>query len=170
MTHESTHLSEEALNDVLIGMGSIQSELHLASCPACRAKIEAFRSDMGLFNETSLAWIESESSAAPRPAVRHPKPRRLAFLSIGWAAAAALLIATAVPLWREMDHSLKSHASFSQGGAPPAARTEDSEAQITQDNELMEAVNAAINPNEASTLNGYDLLEGAHPRRTARAK
>ena len=105
MTYESPHLSEEALNDVLIGMGSYQSELHLASCPECRAKVETFRSGMNMFNETSLAWIESASSATPRSAVLRPKPRRLEFRSIGWAVAAlALLIATAVPLSYEADH------------------------------------------------------------------
>lgn len=169
MRESSPHLSEEALNDVLIGMQSVQSELHLASCPECRAKIEAFGSDMNIFNDASLAWIESASSATPRPVVLRPKPRRLALLSIGWAAAALLLIAIATPLWYEVDHSLKSPASFNQG-APAVERTEDSEAQIAQDNELMEAVNVAMNPNETSALNEYDLFGGTHPRRTARAK
>jgi hypothetical protein len=44
------------------------------------------------------------------------------------------------------------------------APQEDSEAQIAQDNELLKAVNAAINPDEMSPFKEYDLSGRPHPR------
>jgi hypothetical protein len=35
----NAHLTEEALDDVLIGMGSEEAALHLAACPECRARV-----------------------------------------------------------------------------------------------------------------------------------
>ena len=133
----SNHLSEEALDDVLIGLGSAESEAHLALCPECRAQVETFRGDMALFNAASMAWSES----------RHPQPRhreragagtRIAFAS--WAAAAAALVIMAFGIWHHRPAPLQNQAISVQ------PQVVDTEAQIAQDNQLLQAVNAAISP------------------------
>src|SRR5271169_4045770 len=94
----STHLSEEAFDDVLIGLGSPESEAHLAACRDCRDRVKAFRSDVALFNSASMAWTESQPVRL-KPSVRKTIHRtRLAFVS--WAATAAVLAVMAVAILR----------------------------------------------------------------------
>jgi hypothetical protein len=162
MTPETTnHLSDEALNDVLIGMGSLASESHLAACPLCRGKVEEFQSDLGAWNITTLNWSEARAERAGRIQARlsgiRPARRRPPLAAMGWALAAAALLALAIPVGREAGMFGPNHGST-------VAPQEDSEAQIAQDNELLKAVNAAINPEEMSPLKEYDLFGRPHPR------
>ena len=151
----SIHLSEEALDDVLIGLGSPESDAHLAVCLDCRVKVNSFRSDVALFNSASMAWAESQP-AKLRPAVHKTFHRtRLAFVS--WAATAAALGGMGFVVWHH-------HGPV----APPSRATAnvsqqaDTEAQIAQDNQLLQAVNAAISPNVESPIDEYKLFQRRH--------
>ena len=152
----SNHLSEAALNDVLIGMASPESELHLAVCEACRGRVEGFHSHLTAFNEATLAWSDARPIAAARVAAR-PQMHRLPLAVAGWAMAVVLLALAALPVWRRIDHVSMGH------NTTVALPSEDSQAQIAQDNKLLQAVNAAINPNEASLLHEYGISNGSHP-------
>ncbi len=172
MTRElSAHLSEEALNDVLIGMGSDESEIHLAVCAACRARVDEFHSDMDAFNRSSLASSEFASRQSPHPIVPRPRSQSLRVLSFGMAAAAALFLAMTTSLWHKTDHKIDqgstNQVSFNQG-APHVDVPEDTEAQIAQDNELLKAVNAAISPEDESPFSEYHLLGRPQPHRKVR--
>jgi len=157
----STHLSEEALDDVLIGLGSPESEAHAASCPECRAKLDAFRSEMWLLNSASMAWSESR---VPRKTEtrRHGARIRVAFVS--WAAVAAALVVMAVALWQHRPLAAPSRANAVESQAV------DSEAQIVQDNQLLQAVNAAISPDEVSPIDEYKISERPHLHAKAHPK
>jgi predicted anti-sigma-YlaC factor YlaD len=155
MTRE--HLSDEALNDVLIGIGSSASESHLAGCPLCRGKVEEFQSSLGAWNVATLNWSEARAERAGAIQVRPAQPR-LPMAALGWALAAVALVAIAIPVWRDVSF-LGSHHDTAV-----VAPQEDSEAQIAQDNELLKAVNAAINPDEMSPFKEYDLSGRPHPR------
>ena len=158
----SAHLSEEALDDVLIGLGSPESDAHLAECEVCRGQLEEFRSGMRVFNQASLAWSEARPMRSLRSLVRS-KVRPGVFAPAGWAlAAAVLLMMIGVPVWRH-DHRtalIKSTA--------PAAANEDSPAQIAQDNDLLRSVDEALNTSEASPISEYHLSDGPQPHRKAR--
>lgn len=158
MTPETTnHLSDEALNDVLIGMASPAAESHLADCPLCRGKVENFQSDLGAWNATTLQWSETRAERAGSIQL-HRARRRQPLAAMGWALAAVALIAIAIPVGRESGIFNPHHDTAVV--TPP----EDSETQIAQDNELLKAVNAAINPDEMSPLKEYDLFGRPHPR------
>ena len=61
------HLTEEALDDILIGLGSPASHAHLAQCPECSARVDAFRFSMDSLNQASLAWVQAQPvRTAPR--------------------------------------------------------------------------------------------------------
>jgi len=145
-----THLTEEALDDALIGMGCGESQGHLARCPECRAKIEQFGADIQLFNAASLAWSEARPRRPLEPARLTPV-RRMPFALVGSTVAAALAVAVVL--------SVGHHES----GLTPQSRSangvqiQDSQTQIAQDNQLMEDVNAAIGPQEASPLDEFGL-------------
>lgn len=154
-----SHLTNEALDDVLIGLGSPASLAHLARCPECRARVEAFQSSIEVFNQASLAFCEAQplkATPASRPAPRYFTRPVLA----AWATAVLLILVSPVA-W----HLFKPHPV--QG---PAIATveQDSETQIADDNELMRQVNAAIEPDDQSVVDQYQLLTGprsqAHPK------
>jgi hypothetical protein len=154
---ETVHLSQEAVNDVLIGMASPEAEAHLAACAHCRKQVSQFQTDMDIFNETSLAWSEARPSkpirVAPRSALREVVRSPLT-----WALAAALLLMAGVPEWRPRLDSILHPASVSENSTS-ANGSLDSEAQIAQDNDLLQSVNVALNSNEESPINEYGLSE-----------
>jgi anti-sigma factor RsiW len=156
-----THLSEEALDDLLIGLGTPQSHSHLAACPECRAKVDVFRADMRLFNAASINWSEARPPL-PRRNLSHPARMRFAFAS--WAAVAAALFIMAFAVWHHRTVSAPDQAQIMR---PQPA---DSEAQIAQDNQLLEAVNVAISPEEVSPIDEYNILESPHPYRKAHSR
>lgn len=164
MTPESTtHLSEEALDDVLIGLGSPESHAHLAGCAECRAEVQAFRGDMQLFNAASMAWSKSRWPKA-RPNVPRRVRTRVAFAS--WSAVAAALAAVmAVTIWHH-----RQEAPVNNRVNTPQSLAVDSEAQIAQDNQLLQAVNAAISPDETSPIDEYKMLESPHYNLKAHSK
>jgi len=151
------HLSDEALNDVLIGRGTEASQLHLEKCAFCREKVERFQSGLAAWKTAALHWSEARTERARQIRVRPAWPRPL-LIALGWSLGAVALLAIVVPVGRErgLFGTHRDNAAFS--------RVEDSEAQIAQDNELLKAVNAAINPDEISPLMEYDLSERPHPR------
>ena len=158
----TTHLSEEALDDVLIGLGTDESHAHLSVCAECRAQVATFRGDIGLFNAASMAWSESRRPR-PRETAVHGRTLRAAFF--GWAAVATALVVMAVGIWRHRPETPAGQANTLQHAQPL-----DSEAQIARDNQLLEAVNAAISPDEALPLEEYKILESPHPYREAPSK
>lgn len=151
------HLSQEAFDDLLIGLGSTQAHAHLAGCTQCSQRFDRFRQDVNLFNEASLAWAEARLPRGVRP------PRRARFFVpspvLSLCAAAMLLVAIGLPA------VLPHHPTVPDAGL--AARSESSD-QIAQDNQLMKDVDAAINPDEASLVSQYDLL-GNHSSGSRRA-
>jgi hypothetical protein len=70
---------------------------------------------------------------------------------------AAVLLAIGFPMW--------NHHYLSRNYAPgPASTPENSEAQIAQDNELLQSVNLALNESDVPQINMYDLSDGPHPQ------
>lgn len=163
------HLSEEALNDVLIGMGPAESEAHLARCAQCRAKVEEFTGDVRLFNAATMAWSEArgarQAQAGRVASMASPAPvRRMPFALAGSAAASILAIVVAL----SVGHREGWFAP--PGNSNHTIAIPDRQAQIAQDNALMEAVSAAISPQEESPIDEYGLSDShnkhgkAHPR------
>ena len=158
MTPEQTaHLSQEALNDVLIGLASPESEAHLALCAHCRDQVHQFNSDLEIFNRTSLAWSEARPSA-PLHLPSKSNVRKVMNSPLTWALATALLIMAGLSEWRS-DLPPFLHQPSATDSANSRSGSSDSEAQIAQDNELLRTVNVALNTSEKSPINEFQLLE-----------
>ena len=142
------HLSEESLDDVLIGLGSPESHAHLAACAECQAQVEAFRGDMRLLNAASMAWSESRR---PQERIVAPQGARTWVPFGSWIAVCATVVVMAVAIWQHRPAPAPNHPTILQ---PQPA---DSDAQIAQDNQLLEAVNAAISPDEDSFIDEYNI-------------
>jgi hypothetical protein len=160
----SAHLSEEALDDALIGLSSPETEAHLALCGVCRSQLESFHTEMQLFNETSMAWCEARP-ARPFPAVSRSKKLSHAYYApLGWAMAATVFLAIGVPIWNHDRHTSPKYDAAS------VSMPQDTEAQIAQDNELMRSVDAAISTQEASPLSEYKPSKRPQTHETSRSE
>ena len=161
----ATHLTEEALDDLLIGLTSVESEAHLAECAACRTKVQAFGAHLNVFNQASLSWSQSRAEALPaiRPAASAKvKSIWTALAPLEWAAAAAVLALLALPVWNRNQLPVPVGSAVATPSAP------DTEAQIAEDNDLLKSVDAALNTNDASPIAEYDLID--RPRSHSKAK
>jgi hypothetical protein len=156
------HLSEEDLDDVLIGLGKPESDAHLVECEICRNQLEEFRSGVQVFNQASLAWSEARTLKA-RPPFNRSKVPQTVYAFVGWALAAAVLLLTiGVPVWRhDQRHALNR-------GTVPVEALDDSPAQIAQDNDLLRSVDESLNTSEASPISEYHMLDGPQPHRKAK--
>jgi hypothetical protein len=186
----SAHLPEEAFYDVLIGLGSAESHAHLAGCDVCRGHLDEFQSSLQTFNQASLAWSQATSEAHPVPMsmseggaglrlFARPATRRGIFAPLGWAVATALLLVLGLQVWnRERQPSLTANMATGNAVAgnsaiDKSAKTSmqsDTEAQIAQDNQLLQSVNMALNTSEASPLQEYGLEDELQPRMKAQPK
>ena len=160
----SAHLSQEALDDVLIGLGSPESEVHLAVCAACRGQLERFQSSVRAFNQASMAWSEVRAEAKPVKQLRdHTSRARVSmFAPLGWAMAAALLLVIGIPVWN------REHRPVVEQNPAAASTSGDSEAQIAEDNNLLKSIDAALNASEASPVSEYHLSEEPRVHRKTR--
>lgn len=155
------HLSEEALDDLLIGLGTAEAEAHLAHCAACRARVEAFEADLTLFRQTTLDWSRVRAAALPAPEKTGNRPWHLT--TMGWAVAMLFLLAVFLPT---QQYRLRPQRSMPVQPVP--VQESDSAQQIAQDNALMQEVDTAINTDEASSMHAYHLTDQSPMRRKAR--
>jgi len=154
----SAHLSEEALDDLLIGLGSSESKVHVSVCEVCRGRVERFQSNLETFHQASLAWTEARPvpesmtrSVAKLRAKNKSRSGSKVFAPLGWAMAVALLLVLGLQVWNVQGHkSATNDVSFS-------SEPGDTESQIVQDNQLLESVHAALVETDVSTVTLYGL-------------
>lgn len=148
--HASQHLSAEALDDVLIGLGSAEAHAHLQECSECSTRMRQFQEDVHLFSEASLAWTEARPARNLdiQPARRFSSHSPLFVIP----AAGLLVVVISFVVAMHIHHSAIS-------SAPTASVVTDSPEQIEQDNQLMKDVEAAINPDEEFIVSQYHLME-----------
>lgn len=148
------HLSETALQEILMGLGAAADREHLDGCPQCRAQAEAFQEQMRLFNLASMAWSEARprhtmvSERLRTGASGMPHPR------LQWALAGALLLLTAAgaPFWM--------HRHQPEAPAQIASVQEDSARQIAEDNQLLHNVDAALAATDEPPVTQYNISQG----------
>lgn len=151
--HDSGHLSEEALDDVLIGLGSVEAETHLAACSRCSDTLRQFQAKMDSFNQASLAWSEARpvpETMSKAVARLNAKPRG-AIAPLSWAVAMAVVAALGFQIWTY---------EFHRPSTPPVASASqpiDSEVQIAQDNQLLQSVNSALSASDVLPASEYGL-------------
>jgi hypothetical protein len=153
------HLSEEALDDFLIGLVSPESEHHLADCELCRDKVQSLRSDLQTFNQASLSWSQSKPLLHLRPLVTRRAPGSR-FASPRWAMALLVLLLLGGALLRYQRNSGLDN------NAPAAPVTVDDETQIAQDNRMLQSVEMALNDSESPAIAEYHLSDSPrhHPK------
>jgi len=143
---------------------------HLAQCDACRAELGVFMASMDSFSEAAMDWSRAQPVISPRAKMVHTRPTMATPLR--WAVAAALIAAVGVPVAvyheREtVDAGLV--ADLGAGRLATANLTEDSPAQIAQDNQLLQSVDQALAASDPSPMQEYGLATPQNiPRKGSR--
>lgn len=165
----NSHLSQEALDDVLIGVGSTGAQAHLAECAHCRARLTALSGIVSQLDASSLAWSRVRAAGLPEPRAGSGS-HHWRFATMVATLGALLLTLLAVPVWhhqqmRAADADNAGRAASIQHPLPPV---EISAAEIAADNQLLHDVDSAVNTNEA--LPFVDPIRTGRPRHTHRAR
>jgi hypothetical protein len=154
-TSTSQHLTEDQFAELLSGGTPAPAvAAHLGMCDLCREELNMFLTSVDSLGKAAIEWSRSQPVAHPRTTL-WKRDRFIFSPQLGWAIAGALLLAIGVPA---MLHDRRPTAS-SRGEAAIAA-SEDSPAQIAQDNRLMESVDSALQSTDPSPFREYGLQTG----------
>jgi hypothetical protein len=113
------------------------------------------------FSRAAFAWSETRPVVSLRAATRSQAGRGW-LAPATWAMAAAVVLAAGVPM--VIHHDRQPSAPANAAVVDGSAGSDDSEAQIAEDNQLMRSVNMAIGVNDSSALRGYGLQTGRRAR------
>ena len=174
------HLTQDQMDDVLMGDAAAEPAAHLATCTACRAQVTEFEASMASFQAVTLAWSERRSATLSSRLVGPVSPAWQRGAS--WAAAAAvLLVGIAVPLTR---HEMRGTQVVASHGAAPVglsgqvasakgqvrtvghetagvatAKAGSPAAQIARDNQMLRTIDRELDASVQSPADAFELVE-----------
>ena len=175
--NSTQHLTEDQIDDLLIGDLAAEPAAHLAGCDPCQERVAAAQAPIASFKAISLAWSERRSATMP---VKLPQME-----SSGWqryatwaaTATAVLVVALIVPMTRHESRpatvapatmaaaaSVSSQTTAAPVVAQPQSRTvaavrsvtqAPTEEQIARDNQMLQAINIEL---DASVQSPADVF------------
>lgn len=170
--YNSPHLSEDQLEDVLLGIFTADCSRHLEACPACRAQLAQFQSTVALFSQASNAWSEARSNALNRDLKQHRTPFRFSART-AWTCASALVLLIVVTVgigFRQHSGSIMAAQAEQRRIQFEASLEVEANAknEIASDNAILLQIDAAINNSEPSPqqLYGIPASSGASAQRS----
>jgi len=141
-THPSplmNHLSEDQINDALIGELSDEVRLHLAACALCQAEVEPFQATLVSFNQATAAWSEAKSNTLNRDLSGVRPAHRFAPAAL-WSCASALVVAAAIIFGSGHRHDSASAPAGLVADNSAAARA----SEIAADNAMLGAIDSEL--------------------------
>jgi hypothetical protein len=163
------HLSEDDLDEVLIGIASSESLMHLAECEPCEARLIAFRSEMAAFNQASIAWSEARSNTISRDIAAHKPTPRLT-LGAAWSSAAALVVTFAFGLSMALHQPGATLDAANPSSTQTAVVThpDHDQDQLASDNAMLAAIDSEMGTPQPAQLGLYQPVK-AHATAVRRA-
>jgi hypothetical protein len=137
------HLSEDELDEFLMGFGSPAAAAHLSACEPCGVRLTDFEQQVAAFNQASLKWSQARSNSISRDLAAHKLTPRLT-LTTAWSSAAALVLALAFGFTAIVQHNsgtLEAANASTGQVAPVSAEQSD----IASDNAMLAAIGSEIN-------------------------
>jgi hypothetical protein len=144
MNDSTLHLTEDQLDDHLIGDLAAPAAAHLAACQLCSARVAAVASPIASFQSVSLAWSERVSAAAPMPEL--PSSRTLLERRLAWSfAVAACAVGLGLTGLRlpGNDHRIAAPAPAATAAIATHAATPTA-AQLSSDNQLLRNIDREL--------------------------
>jgi hypothetical protein len=90
MAEERVHLSEDQIDDHLIGDLNVAAAAHLAGCEACAQRVARAEKPLENFRDVTMAWSERRSATMPMPSA--PVQELVWQRRTGWAMASFVLV------------------------------------------------------------------------------
>ncbi len=182
---EAIHLSEEQIDDALMGDLAAESAAHLEGCPACAERLAEAKMPLASFKAVSTAWSERRSATLPAVVPKRGGLGARGRLA-GWSVAlsAALAVAIAVPVMLHQGRGAAIEGTHGSGqmaqvepagaaGEPAAAVASSAKAasareavadeQISQDNAMLQDVSRELNASGQSPATLGLLQAGDQP-------
>ncbi len=132
------HLSDDDLDDLLLGTASAACTAHAAACELCAQRLQSFRAGIATFNQASIAWSQARSNTLSRDLSTH-RPQPWLTLAAARSYAAALLVVAAVMLTAGIHHRALA-TSASQARVGHALGSDE----LASDNALLDAIDSEI--------------------------
>lgn len=140
-----SHLSEDELDAVLLGIASPAASAHLAECGPCTDRFATFQTalqaQLSAFNEASLAWSEARSNTISRDIRRHKSTPRLTLPAV-WSAASALILAMTFVVHAGLQRTTGSHDATSLFSSSEAVHPEHDQYELASDNAMLAAIDS----------------------------
>ena len=153
-----THLTDEQLTDYLSGASLPALDDHLAACGVCRQEIASMRSSFQVFHHASMEWSERmQNAAGSTPGLRRAAP------SWSWAAVwavACVAVIAAVLLFGVLSRPMKTGVR----SAASAASSDSDTAELSQDNQLLAAIDKELDSADLSPQKMYGISESVKAR------
>ena len=136
-----THLTDDALDDLLLDLAAPEAQAHAAVCPHCAQRLEsAHASLLGAvtpFNHATLAWSQARSNTLTRDLSTH-QPRPALTLPALASYTAATLVAASVMLTAGLHHRALSPDATQQSASSVSAD------EIADDNAMLNAIDSEL--------------------------
>jgi hypothetical protein len=117
------HLTDDQIDDALIGSLSRKAAGHLAVCGRCAESVAAARMPLSSFKAVSTAWSERRSATLPQVSIQDAaRPQRLA-----WSAAvvtATLGLVIAIPVMQKHERVNEAAATSTSTLSPQMANVD----------------------------------------------
>lgn len=144
------HLSEDQIDDQLLGDLAALPALHLVACSLCADRVAAAAQPISSFASLTMAWSERRSATLPLPDLSGHKPlyqRQMAWGTAFFAIALGIALTNAGHQVSLRAANLQASVQTSPTVAQPTALTESAsislpprEATISADNHMLKAI------------------------------
>ena len=164
--NSAAHLTDDQIDDHLIGDLHGEAVQHLAGCAECQDRVAEMEAPISSFKDVSLAWGERQSATMPvRPAGLRTKTNHGRRAIWAATATAAVAIGVAIPLARHEAHGTTPAAPHASTHTQTFAA--EREEQIAQDNQMLLDIDRELGTpvSSPSETFGFDLNSEA--RRSA---
>jgi hypothetical protein len=144
-TAASMHLTDEQLEDMLIGDATPAVAAHLSGCAPCTQRLAELEQPIAGFRAVSLAWSERRSATLPLrdPSESTPSLAR----RYGWAAAMAAALAITVTVATHHREGGPDTAVATVAAPQAEARRQQ---QIAADNQMLAAIDHELDVSQAT--------------------
>jgi len=162
-----SHLSEDELDEVLLGIAAPEVSAHLAVCAPCTRRLTIFQTELqaqiSAFNQASLAWSEARSNTISRDIRNHKATPRLTLPAV-WSGAAALVLAATFALHTSFQHaagSLDAANSAATLSSPDAVHPEHDQHELASDNAMLAAIDSEMGTPQAAQFGIFQNTNAA---------
>lgn len=159
------HLTDDQIDDYLIGDLAADAAEHLEGCDPCLIRVAAAEAPLASFRAVSLAWSERRSATLPLQASVDAQPSWARRLAWGAAAVAAIAVGVALPAARHTSGQNVAVAAPAPAVQVVAAATESSDEQIAKDNQMLKAIDRELDASvESPAAFGLPVDNHSHGR------